>query len=111
MRATFGQGRRAVGVVFCLVLLAAVVFPLSSAGVTADKHGTKDFWHEVADPKRGNGRKADVKAERLRALALDRAALETALGPAPQEDTTAALEAPLVVSLPAPDGGFQRFAL
>jgi len=121
MRATFGHGR-AVGLAFGLVLLAAVVFPLSSAGVvsqsagsrafpTADKHGSKDFWNDLATPKAGNGRKADVKAERLRALSLDRAALETALGQAPQEDTAAARGAPLVVSLPAPNGGFQRFAL
>ena len=37
--------------------------------------------------------------------------MEATLEDAPREDTAAAVEDPLVVSLPAPDGSMQRFAL
>src|SRR5262245_34167097 len=56
-------------------------------------------------------RTADIQAPRGRDLALNRAGMAALLKGAPTERTSAAKARPLIVSLPAPQGGFQRFAL
>ena len=114
MRGRFGRSGRVVGLMFCLALLAAVGGNSAGPGFpAADTHGTKAFWNKLDQKpaKTKNGHKADVKADRFLPLSLDRAALGTVLGEAPLEHTSAARQAPLVLSLPAPSGEFQRFAL
>ena len=57
------------------------------------------------------GTEGRVHARNSRSLTLDTAGLKSALADAPREYTPAARDTPLVVSLPAPDGSFDRFAL
>ncbi len=57
------------------------------------------------------GQHAPLQARRFRSLTFNRDAMERALGLAPMEFTRAAQRATLVISLPAPDGGFQRFTV
>jgi hypothetical protein len=70
-------------------------------------------WEPAGDdlPPTKDGRPADVKAERYEAFSLDRDAIRTALAGAPAEGTLAAKTSPVEVSLPAPDGKLQRFAV
>ena len=80
----------------------------------AAAHPTKAFWLDIkATPaaQSSRGTEPAVRAQRLRALTLDRTSLVAALVAAPVENTSAARSNPLVLSLPDPDGGFQRFTL
>lgn len=56
-------------------------------------------------------RPTDIRASRYTGYTLDRAGLASALDRAPQERIAAADADALVVSLPTPDGEFQRFEL
>ena len=76
-----------------------------------DVHGTKAFWTSAAKPVAAPGRTVAVHAARFRSLRLDTAAMSSALALAPRENTLRAETSPLVVSLPAPNGRFQLFAL
>ena len=76
-----------------------------------DVHGTKAFWTSAAKPVAAPGRTVAVHAARFRSLRLDTAAMSSALALAPRENTLRAETSPLVVSLPAPNGWFQLFAL
>ncbi|MEP6910626.1 MAG: M12 family metallo-peptidase, partial [Actinomycetota bacterium] len=82
-----------------------------SARQLADTHNTKSFWSKAAKPAALRGVTVGVHARRFRPLALDTAGLKSVLAGAPRENTIAAHDAPLVVSLPAPNGSFDRFAL
>ena len=76
-----------------------------------DAHNTKSFWTRAAKPVATPGRTVAVHAARSRSLTLDTAALRSVLALAPGENTLRAETSPLVVSLPAPNGRFQLFAL
>jgi len=102
-------------------LAAAVVIvalPTAAGGadrhVFRDVHHTKAFWHTAAR-KRANPaqlrpalkfRTADV-----RSFALNASSLRKVLVKAPRYGTRAARMHPVIVSLPAPNGRFERFAL
>ncbi|WP_327025000.1 M12 family metallo-peptidase [Micromonospora sp. NBC_01739] len=58
-----------------------------------------------------SGRAAAIKANRLSAYTLDRAGIKGVLDQAPTENRRALRQLKKVVSLPAPDGTFQRFEL
>ncbi|TCB98119.1 hypothetical protein E0H26_10860 [Micromonospora zingiberis] len=58
-----------------------------------------------------SGRPAAIKAKRLSAYTLDRAGIKGVLDKAPTENRRALRQQKQVVSLPAPDGSFQRFEL
>ena len=77
---------------------------------SAASHG---HWKQLPGKpaKVKNGHPAEIAAEGAPTFALDRSSMEATLEDAPREDTAAAVEDPLVVSLPAPDGSMQRFAL
>ena len=76
-----------------------------------------DFWQEVGKAGRNPwvamrpGQQSPIQARRYRALTLNRDAMERALAAAPLEFTRAAQRATLVIALPAPEGGFQRFTV
>ena len=76
-----------------------------------DVHGTQSFWSEAAKPQPIRGVKAAFRARAFRPLRLDAAAMRGVLAGAPPELSPAARSNPLVVSLPAPNGSFQTFAL
>src|SRR4029079_6190996 len=74
----------------------------------ADVDVTKAFWSETSASLGANAKVRPAKAEKY---TLDQSALKGALDEAPAEGTAAAKQSPLVVSLPTPNGGFQRFQL
>ena len=76
-----------------------------------DLAGTKHFWTRSARPGKVRGKKVGVQANRFRTVNLNAARLRAVLARAPREFTVAARRRPLVVSLPAPNGAFQRFAI
>ena len=107
------RGKRTAGMVTGLLVLTAVAVLLPSAGAApahskADVHGTKAFWSETSASLGASAKVRPAKAEKY---TLDQSALEGALAEAPADGTTAAEQSPLVVSLPTPNGGFQRFQL
>ncbi len=87
-----------------------------SANVTnaAATHPTRAYWLDMnAAPaaRSAAGAEVEVQALRYRATTLDRTSMAGALAAAPLEDSQASRQNPVVVSLPDPAGGFQRFAV
>ena len=72
--------------------------------------GSSSFWHQLPGKPASAGRKVDIKATNYRPFTSTAAAMKSRLTEAPS-DRTQATAAPLVLSLPAPDGGFERFAV
>jgi hypothetical protein len=110
------HGRLRSAVVVAFALAAVVVAIPAAAGVSAGGPTAgkgKDAWSRVpgkpAETK--NGAKAEIRAKRLGAYTLDHSAMKSALADAPQERSEAADAQPLVLQLPTPTGGFERFAL
>ena len=86
----------------------------ASSVSTAAAHPSKAFWLDVKGTPAAasaRGTAPSVQVQRFRALTLDRTSLAALAATAPQERSAAARSNPLVMSLPDPDGGFQRFAL
>ena len=118
-RGTFATAGLTLGVVLAVAVSAAAVPAQSAAPSATEKHlralrdtlGTKHLWAKAAKPRRAANRKVGVHARSIRPVALDSARLRSVLARAPRERTTAARTNPLVVSLPAPNGTFHRFAL
>jgi Metallo-peptidase family M12B Reprolysin-like len=97
-----------------VVVAAATATPAAAAGQDRRAQGatqTRALWTHVAGMPRPvrTGARSVVRVDRVRSFRLDRAGLRSSLARAPRETALAA--SPLVVSLPAPRGGFQRFAL
>jgi hypothetical protein len=125
MKAGTGSGanaraRRLLTALIGLGALAAVLTVSFGAGASTgltvrDMHGTKAFWGRTtlkASLARVHARPAlRLRTAHARPFTLNRAALHTVLANAPWENTKAASSHPVVVSLPAPDGKFERFAL
>ena len=94
------------------MLTATLAIPARAAeGPPHD--ATQDLWRPedapAAAPEKSG--RAPRRTKRVRTLALDHRALAAVMAGAPREHGRAARERPLVVSLPAPEGGFQRFAV
>jgi Metallo-peptidase family M12B Reprolysin-like/HYR domain len=97
-----------------VVLAALVALPAAAVGAPARAKAPKGVWTELSAKQATaarSGAKPQIAAKRVRTLALDRAGLRGVLVRAPRERTRAAATAPIVVSLPTPLGGFQRFEL
>ena len=110
-------GRRLASAIVRVAALAAVVLaaPAPAAVGAVQQQPTRELWDSVPGepPATHRGAKADVRPERFRSFRLDGDGLEAALDAAPSESAFRArqLRQPLVLSLPAPGGGFQRFAV
>jgi uncharacterized repeat protein (TIGR01451 family) len=100
--------------VTALTVSGLVAVPAASA--TAAQHDpitvqTKALWDQVtrkaANAFQGEG--DELELDRFRAFELNREGIADALELAPLELTRAADRSPLVLSIPAPAGGFQRF--
>jgi reprolysin-like metallo-peptidase family M12B/uncharacterized protein DUF4214 len=80
---------------------------------------TAEFWQEVpktqaavpSGQSSSSGLRAEVQPRRFRAFTLNRDAMQRALAAAPRESSAAARQGTFVLALPAPAGGFQRFAV
>lgn len=82
--------------------------------VTVPSQASAAFWQDISGSSlrtAARGARVSVQPTEFRAAALDKAGLLTFAAAAPLENTAAAALQPLEVSLPHPDGGFQRFAL
>ncbi|MGR6320956.1 M12 family metallo-peptidase [Micromonospora soli] len=102
---------------FAAVLVAALVatvLPVLASPAPAGAAPPADSgWRKVDGkpaPTRA-GRKATVQAKRLTAYTLDRNSMKGLLDKAPAERTRGLRPSAQVVTLPAPDGTYQRFAL
>jgi hypothetical protein len=105
------RGRRFGGAIFALALVTAVIVAVpAGARPTAAGANGKDLWKHVPGTPAAtkNGHDKQVKAKKLRAYTLDRGAAAQLLATAPAES---AATNGVVVSLPAPTGELQRFAL
>ena len=90
----------------------ARVAPAAAAAAAA--HPSRAFWldsrGEPAAVSSG-GARASINALRVRAVTLDKLSLAGLLQAAPAERSAAAKQSPLVMVLPDPAGGYQRFAV
>ena len=105
------RGRRLGGMVFGLALVTAVIVAMpAGARPAAGVADGKDLWKHVPGPPAAtkNGHKAQIKAAKLRAYTLDGGAAAAVLATAPAESP--AIDG-AVLTLPAPTGELQRFAL
>ena len=91
-------------------LLVALLVPGAAPAAVPSATRSAHAWSDVAGkpPATRNGARPEIRPRRYRALALDRDALAGVLAGAPRERTRAT---PLTLSLPAPGGGFERFAV
>jgi hypothetical protein len=96
-----------------LLVVIAVAIPAGAAGRPggARAHSTAALWKQVSGKPAvtHQGKKPQVRPTKYRSFALDRAGMSATLGKAERENKPNA-EA-IVVSLPAPNGAYQRFEL
>ena len=87
---------------------------MAASGAPEDRQGaTGLLWERITGPlgaARGEHR-PELQLDAFRAFTLDRGGMTVALNGAPAEFTRAAEDHPLVLSLPAPTGGYQRFEI
>lgn len=77
----------------------------------AASHPSRAVWLDVKGSFAASGKEPSVRPNRFRAISLDRLSLAGLTAAAPMERTQAARLNPIVLSLPDPNGGFQRFAV
>ena len=85
-----------------------------AARSAAASHASTAFWRDAAVPAQRSavpGAQALIQATRYRALTLDRTSLSAAMAQAPLERSSAARASPVVIALPDPAGGWQRFSV
>jgi hypothetical protein len=102
----FGMGLIAVLAIAIPAAATAVNRPPTAADVASELRSAGD---PLATSKAWSQR--GVRADDSRVVSLDRADLRQSLAAAPAEGTAAARNEPLVLALPAPAGGFERFAV
>ncbi len=86
------------------LLLVALVTPQSLLAQSA-------IWSDVSEVDLAISEERWIEASHYRAVAVDQAALEAVLGAAPLETSANALVANVILELPLPDGGFERFRI
>ncbi len=107
------------GIGALLAFAAVIAFALPAAAgakrhAFPDTHNTRSFWQQtpLRTATRVKARPAlKLSVKSIQPYSLNRTALRRVLATAPKEFTRASRLRPAVVSLPAPNGRFQRFAL
>ena len=91
-----------------LAVLLALVAPAASDAAAGSSARSADAWTHVAGKRAASrsGTPPAVRPDRFQALSLERGSLESVLDDAPRSSRS-----PLTISLPAPDGSFERFAV
>jgi uncharacterized repeat protein (TIGR01451 family) len=91
-----------------LALTAGMVADPASGSASAGR----GVWAHVKGsiPNKHHGHRRAIKAKHFRAFKLQRAAIASALAQAPAESSAEADPA-LTIAIPAPNGGFERFAV
>lgn len=85
-----------------------------AARTAAELHPSRALWQDIAGTPAAtspSGTRVAIQPFRYRTATLDSASMKSLAAAAPLERSTAARQNPLVVSLPDPAGGFQRFQL
>jgi hypothetical protein len=90
--------------VFLGLFFALVAPVLASAAVSGDQ-----IWTEISDSGLQRGPLNQAKPTAYRTFAMNKGAMLSILGQAPEEFTDAAGTSRAILSLPMPDGTFQRF--
>jgi hypothetical protein len=116
--------RRLGSVIFGLLAMAVIAAPAALAAAAAPATAgseqeravaqTRALWQQVSKASgiRAAGiREAAIRPDRGEALTLNHSGMRLLLAGAPAERSLAAKEHPLFLSLPAPNGEFQRFTL
>jgi len=102
---------------FAIAAAIAITLPAgagSNRRALQDVHGTKAFWQQTTLKRvaKSSGMPAlKLRGKNVKPFRLDVRSLHRVLANTPRERTRAARLHPVVVSLPAPNGRFQRFAL
>jgi trimeric autotransporter adhesin len=120
-RATFARAASVCGLV-AWGLLATAWAPTAMAqsaraatgSSAAAAHPTRAFWLDVngkAPASSAAGTATSVRASQYRAVTLNRASMVGQMAAVPLEGSQGARLNPVVLSLPDPAGGFQRFAV
>src|SRR4029079_12489553 len=118
-RGLIPRNRRTAVVLIGLLAAAAVIVALPTAAgadrhAFRDVHNTKAFWSTASLHRAAHAQlrpALQFRTAHVRSFALSGSALRKELVKAPQYGTRAARTRPVIVSLPAPNGRFQRFAL
>ncbi len=84
-----------------------LVLPAQASSVAKSKTGAA----ASTDKAGGGARTPALRLKRLRGAALDLSGLRAHAAGAPSERSARAMSSPLTISLPHPDGGYQRFTL
>jgi hypothetical protein len=102
----------------CLIALGAglLLWPSGGlrAGATARVQGNQSpdgLWQEITETPALRSRAPALRPRSYRALQLNRSALAQLLQQAPLESSKAAKSAPVVMTLPLPDGTFAKFRI
>ena len=100
----------AYGTLSLLALIAALALP-AQAAEPPPPDSSQDAWQSEDGPAAAPAktRRGSRRAKHIRSLRLNRRALAAVMAGAPRE--RGGRDRPLILSLPAPDGGFQRFAV
>jgi hypothetical protein len=108
--------RRLLLVSLCLLALGAgskfwlgSLLPVSA--VQAGKQSNDDLWQEVSETAELRRQVRQTKLQSARTLRLNQDAMQRLLRQAPLEFSDAAKQAPVVISIPLPDGSFARFQI
>ncbi len=94
-----------------LILLAGALAhnPFSAAASPLGAHSPDGLWQEVNETALRGPSQRWIVPQQYRTLRLDEPAMLAALRLAPAENTPEATASPAEISLPMPDGGYQRF--
>ena len=92
-----------------MLAVIATALPSAAAQRSAKSQTFKSLWHTKSAAAPRAGLTKQVAPKRFKSFSLDRAGLAKALKGAPSSSARSAKA--LVISLPAPNGKFQRFAL
>lgn len=96
----------------CFSTAFAVAVLLAGSNAAQAVRSPDAIWNDIdASAIQRSGQERLIVPTDYRTVELDRAALDRLLAQAPQESARPAAESPVVLTLPAPDGSFQRFGI
>ncbi|WP_202416530.1 M12 family metallo-peptidase [Duganella qianjiadongensis] len=94
------------------LIIASVLMSWGMAASAASGQTTGDFWQDVGvTPGAGKSAASATAPSRFHAARLNKSGLRALVANAPLERSAEATVSPMIISLPHPDGGYQRFAI
>lgn len=108
-RGTFARSLVAALMIASGVVAGPAMVHAAETSQAAAAHPSRAVWLDVS--AEASGKERAVTAKRFRAITLDRLSIKGLTANAPMERTQAARLNPIILSLPDPAGGFQRFSI